>query len=175
MAREQIDTQPLNYTRKDLLKARAGFIFKKYKTHIIAGAVMLATAASAVARCEHSKVRPTANMLMVETIVKEDGKKEPEKKLSEKQQKLNDGLIDASARGKTWLAGQLLDEGAHIDARDSDGYTPLMRAVLNNHRKTADLLLERGADEDVKNRWGNSVDDMTTDAKMKAVLRKPRY
>ena len=40
---------------------------------------------------------------------------------------------------------QLLDQGAHVDARNEHGYTPLMGAVAMGRIDMVKLLLDRGA------------------------------
>ena len=52
----------------------------------------------------------------------------------------------AARRGNVDVIGALLDGGADIEARDSDGDTPLRRAVNRNKVEAAKLLLARGAD-----------------------------
>lgn len=52
----------------------------------------------------------------------------------------------AARRGNIKIAAALLDSGAHIEARDSLGHTPLRRAVNCNKPGVAELLLSRGAD-----------------------------
>jgi uncharacterized protein len=66
--------------------------------------------------------------------------------------------------GHTALVRALLDRGIHVDARDSRGRTPLMWAaaysddrhgsLTERHLEIARLLLERGADPNVRNRYG---------------------
>lgn len=52
----------------------------------------------------------------------------------------------AARRGHVRVAEALADCGAHIEARDSAGDTPLRRAVNCGQRDVAALLLSRGAD-----------------------------
>ncbi len=55
-------------------------------------------------------------------------------------------LHRAARRGNVHVIGALLDGGAHVEARDSAGDTPLRRAVNCNKVEAARLLLARGAD-----------------------------
>jgi hemoglobin len=52
----------------------------------------------------------------------------------------------AARRGNKNVAAALLDCGAHIEALDTSGETPLRRAVNCNKTEVAELLLARGAD-----------------------------
>jgi ankyrin repeat protein len=52
----------------------------------------------------------------------------------------------AARRGNVEVAAALLDCGAHIEARDTLGETPLRRAVNCNQVDVAALLVARGAD-----------------------------
>jgi ankyrin repeat protein len=48
------------------------------------------------------------------------------------------------------LAEALLAEGAPVDARDKDGYTPLLWAANRGAVRLVELLLARGADVNAK-------------------------
>lgn len=65
-----------------------------------------------------------------------------------------DNLLLASARnGNTAFVELLLEQGdICIEAKDSEGRTPLMAAVSNGHRDTASVLLENGADPRARDR-----------------------
>ncbi|XP_053168842.1 fibronectin type 3 and ankyrin repeat domains protein 1 isoform X2 [Hemicordylus capensis] len=62
--------------------------------------------------------------------------------------------------GKTDVATPLIDAGADVNMKDSDGKTPLMVAALNNHDDLVALLLDRGADLAVKNEFGKGALEM---------------
>uniref|UniRef100_A0A8C9WH82 Fibronectin type III and ankyrin repeat domains 1 n=1 Tax=Scleropages formosus TaxID=113540 RepID=A0A8C9WH82_SCLFO len=62
--------------------------------------------------------------------------------------------------GNTSVASLLISGGADVNARDKDGKTPLMMAVLNNHEELVQLLLENGADLNVKNQFGSGAAEM---------------
>jgi ankyrin repeat protein len=55
------------------------------------------------------------------------------------------------------IVRELIRAGANINARDSDGYTPLSLAVSNGEAGCVSLLLEAGAKVDVKDRRGQSL------------------
>jgi len=57
----------------------------------------------------------------------------------------------------------LLENGADVNARGSDGDTPLMDAAIRNDAASAALLLEKGADPQLKNKWGRTAMDMVAD------------
>ncbi|KAF7704251.1 hypothetical protein HF521_021323 [Silurus meridionalis] len=58
------------------------------------------------------------------------------------------------------MAQLLIEAGADINARDKDGKTSLMIAVLNNYEQLVKLLLDSGADRHVTNEFGSSVTEM---------------
>lgn len=72
-------------------------------------------------------------------------------------------LVSAAGDRHTKTAALLLDRGADVNARDKDGKTALMIAVLREDTETAALLLDRGADV-------NAVDDEGGTALVLAVM-----
>ncbi|KAI1886982.1 hypothetical protein AGOR_G00201360 [Albula goreensis] len=62
--------------------------------------------------------------------------------------------------GNVAVASLLIKAGADVNARDKNGKTPLMVAVLNNHEKLVQLLLENGADHHMKNEFGSGAAEM---------------
>ncbi|XP_064176792.1 fibronectin type 3 and ankyrin repeat domains 1 protein isoform X2 [Anguilla rostrata] len=66
----------------------------------------------------------------------------------------------SAVSGNVAVASLLIWAGADVNARDKDGKTPLMVAVLNNHEQLVQLLLEKGADHHVKNEFGSGVAEM---------------
>ncbi len=48
----------------------------------------------------------------------------------------------------------LLDKGANIEAKDTDGWTPLMSAAVNGHEAVVQLLLGKGANIEAKDEDG---------------------
>lgn len=52
---------------------------------------------------------------------------------------------------------RLLSEGADVNARDADGCTPLLWAVLSGNMEVASLLIEKGADINSSNNDGETA------------------
>ena len=63
---------------------------------------------------------------------------------------------------------QLQKNTAHIDALDSSGQTPLMRACQQNHKKVVQLLLDMGADDNLRCRYFNFITQ--TEGEINALL-----
>ena len=69
-----------------------------------------------------------------------------------------DGLTESAAIRSGWvmahqnvkLAASLIDKGAEVDARDRNGYTPLIWAANRGAVKLVGLLLKHGADVNAK-------------------------
>lgn len=66
-------------------------------------------------------------------------------------------LLEASARGDAARVSGLLAEGAPIEARDTQGNTPLLRATQGNHADTARVLIEAGANVNAQNQMQDSA------------------
>ncbi|MCG7346301.1 ankyrin repeat domain-containing protein [Sporosarcina sp. ACRSL] len=66
-------------------------------------------------------------------------------------------LISAAAEGDTETILALLEDGAEIDAIDSEGNTAVMAATQNNQNETVKLLIEQGADINIRN---NNLDNV---------------
>jgi len=49
------------------------------------------------------------------------------------------------------MAKMMIVKGANVNIRDNEGYTPLLRAVINNNVEIATLLLYAGADINATN------------------------
>ncbi|MCB0593921.1 MAG: ankyrin repeat domain-containing protein [Phaeodactylibacter sp.] len=62
------------------------------------------------------------------------------------QAKLDKRLFESIRQGKPELADSCLRAGARLEARDSEGATPLIAAANTGNTKLASLLLEQGAD-----------------------------
>jgi ankyrin repeat protein len=76
---------------------------------------------------------------------------------TEEKSKLNKALLTAVVMGDTKEAEALLQAGADVDARGSDGRTVLMSAVVRGQTEVVQLLLEAGADIEVKNGDGKTA------------------
>lgn len=66
-------------------------------------------------------------------------------------------LFAAADRNCVNLAGQLLDQGASVDARDRLGARPLSHAAQAGHLEMVDLLLQRGAPINARNLAGSTA------------------
>ena len=79
--------------------------------------------------------------------------------------------IVVKAKGSDELLQLLIDEGYPVDTRNADGYTALNYAIENNDVKTANVLLENGANPfqmiDKKGKNGISI---ALDKKNKAMI-----
>ncbi len=58
-------------------------------------------------------------------------------------------LVEAAQKGDLKRVQDLLNKGADVETKNSDGITPLMAAAFNNHLEIMKLLLEREANVNV--------------------------
>lgn len=58
----------------------------------------------------------------------------------------NEELRNAATAGDAVRVRYLLDQGADINVRDAEGYTPLLTAVRTRYHALVELLVEKGAD-----------------------------
>jgi ankyrin repeat protein len=65
-------------------------------------------------------------------------------------------LIQAARQGDTPAVQSLLAAGAKVDAQDDKGQTALMAATYGNHIETARVLVEAGADVNLRDQSLNS-------------------
>ncbi len=70
--------------------------------------------------------------------------------ISEKQWKLNKQLIVATNLGQVGEVDSLLDAGADVNFRDKEDCTPLHLASRRNHLKVVKLLIDNGANVNLK-------------------------
>lgn len=59
--------------------------------------------------------------------------------------------------GHTEVADYLIEQGADIDARSTNGSSVLMMAIYEGHQDLAKKLIEKGADRSPKNDWGDGA------------------
>jgi hypothetical protein len=80
-------------------------------------------------------------------------------------------LVLSEARGNrdARLASRLLDRGADIEARDRDGYTPLLIAARNGTTDVLQVLLSRGAAPNARDKRGRTALHWT------AELNRPQH
>lgn len=76
----------------------------------------------------------------------------------------------AARRGTLAIAEALLNAGAKIDARDSNGETPLRRAVNCRKENLVRLLLAHGANPLSQDRFGRSIVEAARDERMRELL-----
>jgi ankyrin repeat protein len=58
---------------------------------------------------------------------------------------------------QTAIARLLLEHGVNVNDRDSEGFTPLLRAAQSGAANVAELLLNRGADINARDSYGDTV------------------
>jgi uncharacterized protein len=72
--------------------------------------------------------------------------------LNDEQTKRIIGLaMDLAREGKTAELAEFLDHGLQVDVADDSRNTLLMLAAYHGHGETVGMLLERGADPDIRN------------------------
>lgn len=84
-------------------------------------------------------------------------------------------LIEAARYGATTLITPLLEYGADIEGADDKGSTPLMRALLDGHLETAEVLIKAGASTLAQNKRGTRVADCALQATGGLDLAKQLY
>ncbi len=80
-------------------------------------------------------------------------------------------LAMAAAVGSEEITRLLLDAGANVDVRNTDGTTPLATAVFFGHPDVVKLLLEEGADPAAQNLKGEKVTDYVTQPMPDGILQ----
>ncbi|KAK4197426.1 hypothetical protein QBC40DRAFT_207094 [Triangularia verruculosa] len=76
---------------------------------------------------------------------------------NEARNQLGESLVRAASDGHLAIVKLLLDHGVDVDAKDSKGDTPLMKAVRGAHLDIVKLLLEKGADMKAVDNRGTAV------------------
>lgn len=65
-------------------------------------------------------------------------------------------LLGFSRRGKLDSVKFLVENGANIEVKNKDGYTPLIVASWNGHLEIVKFLVEKGANVEAKNDYGDT-------------------
>ena len=63
----------------------------------------------------------------------------------------------AAEKGNIEVVKKHLANGADINARDSDGLTPLIQAAFKGHNELVELLIAEGADVNAKDKYGGTT------------------
>jgi hypothetical protein len=79
----------------------------------------------------------------------------------------NTALHYAAREGNVKVAKLLIDRGADVNVRDSQGWTPLHEAMYFDYFKVAKLLLDHGADRDIQNNEGKTAFEIAIEYKDK--------
>ncbi|KAM4614934.1 myotrophin [Polymixia lowei] len=77
----------------------------------------------------------------------------------------------AADHGQTEILEYLLSKGASIDAPDKYGITPLLSAIYEGHVSCVKILLEKGANKQVKGPDGRSAFEAAEQEDIKALLK----
>jgi ankyrin repeat protein len=72
-------------------------------------------------------------------------------------------LIGVCFKGNETLVRLLIDNGAHINAQNNLGTTPLIFATMYNKRTSVILLLEKGADKTITDNEGKTALDYASE------------
>ncbi|WP_430538244.1 ankyrin repeat domain-containing protein [Cytobacillus oceanisediminis] len=69
---------------------------------------------------------------------------------------MSESLLQAAERRETETIKRLIEEGADINKKDSDGRTAAMIAAYNNDVETAKVLIKAGADVNIQDNMKNN-------------------
>ena len=81
-------------------------------------------------------------------------------------------LLHAASRGHVPVdvVEALLDRGANINHQNNDKITPLHYAALGNLLPVVKILINRGADRSLKDRWKRTPLDLAKEFKIKSIV-----
>ncbi|WP_223823090.1 ankyrin repeat domain-containing protein [Wolbachia pipientis] len=82
----------------------------------------------------------------------------------------DDLLVSAAGAGRLSDVRELLEKGANIEARDSDGYTSLHRAAEGGHLEIIRFLIDKGANIGAKNKDGGKPLDVANTSRQSEVV-----
>ena len=77
----------------------------------------------------------------------------------------NQALLDAAAFGNIEAAKEDIEDGADVNAKNVDGWSPLHRAASWGHKEIAELLIAKGANVNAKNDIGETPLDFAIQLK----------
>jgi len=77
---------------------------------------------------------------------------------SERQKELNEGLINACAKGDVTKAAALLADGANVNYMKEGGATPLINAAWFGRKDIVEFLISRRADPFLKDKDGTAFE-----------------
>ena len=81
-------------------------------------------------------------------------------------------MLEAAAQGNLAEIEKLLAQGADVNARDTNGITPLMLASAEGYREIVMLLLGKGADASITNNQGETAMSLTSEETIRKLLRQ---
>jgi len=116
--------------------------------------------------------------LVAETSVKLDPELKPEEPVTptinpeSELKKAREGNWDIATRGNTAQIKQLIAGGMKVDEPDKEGMTALYRAAHNDQKETVLFLLGKGANVNIRDKWGNTPLDVTLNDAVADLLRK---
>ena len=87
---------------------------------------------------------------------------------------INNALLRAANEGHTAYLRALLARGAQPDARDSQGFTPLMLAAQGGYVDSVRALLERGANLEALNYAGATAEAIAAEKGHRVVAEQLR-
>ena len=71
-------------------------------------------------------------------------------------------MHSAAYYGHKVVAELLIAQGADVNAKSDDGWTPLHDAASMGHKEIVELLLAKGANVNAKNNYGNTPLDLAS-------------
>ena len=80
-------------------------------------------------------------------------------------------LHNAIRYGQMEIFNYLIEEGADIDFVDAVGWTPLMEAIIDHQPAFGKVLVEKGADQTIKNQKGANAKMLAIKFKQSAFLK----
>jgi ankyrin repeat protein len=66
-------------------------------------------------------------------------------------------FLNSSKKGNVRIIKQYIQEGSDVNIQTNYGWTALMFASMNNHKKIVRILLDANADVNIRNKDGKTV------------------